>query len=86
MGIPCGSAEKNPTAMREIWVRSLGWEDSLEEGPATNSSILTWRIPWIEEPGKLQSMRLQMDVTEVTKHIYVHVFSIFSDATCRDEL
>ena len=36
---------KNPTAMRETWVRSLGWEDPLEEGMATHSSILAWRIP-----------------------------------------
>ena len=42
-------------AMQETWVRSLGWEDSLEKGVATHSSILVWRIPWIEEPGGLQS-------------------------------
>ena len=47
---------KNPPAMRETWVRSLGWEDPLEEGMATHSSILAWRIPWTEEPGGLQSM------------------------------
>ena len=50
---------KNPPAMQETWVRSLGWEDPLEEGMATHSSILAWRIPWIEEPGGLQSMGLQ---------------------------
>ena len=50
---------KNPPAMREIWVHSLGWEDALEEGTATHSSILAWRIPWTEEPGRLQSMVLQ---------------------------
>ena len=37
---------KSPTAMREIWVRSQGWEDPLEKGMATHSSILAWRIPW----------------------------------------
>ena len=37
---------KNPPAMQEAWVRSLGWEDSLEKGKATHSSILAWRIPW----------------------------------------
>ena len=37
---------KNPPAMRETWVRSLGWEDPLEKGMATHSSILAWRIPW----------------------------------------
>ena len=42
-------------------VRSLGWEYPLEEGMATHSSILAWRIPWIEEPGGLQSMGLQRD-------------------------
>ena len=42
---------KNLPMMRETWVRSLGWEDPLEEGLATHSSILAWKIPWIEEPG-----------------------------------
>ena len=50
---------KNLPAMWEIWVRSLGWGDPLEEGMATHSSILVWRIPWTEEPGGLQSMGLQ---------------------------
>ena len=46
-------------AMWETWVRSLGQEDTLEEGMATHSSILAWRIPCTEEPGELQSMGLQ---------------------------
>jgi len=50
---------KNPSAMWETWVRSLGWEDPLEKGTATHSSILAWRIPWAEEPGRLHSMGLQ---------------------------
>ena len=50
---------KNLPARREIWVRSLGWEDLLEKGMATHSSILAWRIPWTEEPGGLQSIGLQ---------------------------
>ena len=50
---------KNPPAMQETLVRSLGWEDPLEEGMATHSSILAWRIPWTEEPGGLQSMGWQ---------------------------
>ena len=57
-----GSNIKNLLAMQETqetWVRSLGWEDPLEEGMATHSSILAWRIPWTEEPGGLQSMGLQ---------------------------
>ena len=47
---------KNPPAMWETWLQSLGWEDPLEEGMATHSRILAWRIPWTEEPGGLQSM------------------------------
>ena len=50
---------KNPPAVRETWVRSLGWEDPLEEGMATHSNILAWRIPWTEEVGGLQSMGSQ---------------------------
>ena len=42
-----------------MWVQSLGWEDPLEEGMATHSSILAWRIPWTEEPGGLLSMETQ---------------------------
>ena len=45
--------------MQETWVRSLGREDPLEKEMATRSSILAWRIPWVEEPGRLQSMGLQ---------------------------
>ena len=47
---------KDPPAMQETWVRSLGWEDPLEKRMATHSSILAWRIPRTEEPGGLQSM------------------------------
>ena len=50
---------KNLPAMWEAWVWSLGWEDPLEKGKATHSSILTWIFPWTEEPGGLQSMGLQ---------------------------
>ena len=50
---------KNPPAMQETWVRSLGWEEPLEEGMATHSGILAWRIPWTEEPGGLKSIGLQ---------------------------
>ena len=50
---------KNLPAMQETWVQSLGWEDPLEKGKATHSSILAWRVPWTEEPGGLQSMGLQ---------------------------
>ena len=50
---------KNPPAMQETWVRSLDWENPLEKGKATQSSILAWKIPWMEEPGRLQSMESQ---------------------------
>ena len=50
---------KNLPSMQETWVRSLAWEDPLEKGMATPSSILAWRIPWTEEPGGLKSTGLQ---------------------------
>ena len=50
---------KNLPAMQETWVLSLGWDDPLEEGMTTHSSILAWRIGWTEEPGGLQSMGSQ---------------------------
>ena len=50
---------KHLPAMLETWVRSLGWEDPLEKEMATHSSILAWRTPWTEEPGRLQSTGLQ---------------------------
>ena len=52
---------KNPPVMQdpqETQIRSLGWEDPLEKGMATQLSILAWRIPWTEEPGGLQSLGL----------------------------
>ena len=51
---------KNPPAVQETQVRFLDQEDSLEKGMATQSNILAWRIPWTEEPGRLQSMGLQI--------------------------
>ena len=51
---------KNLPAMRETWVRSLGQEDPLEEGMATHSNFLAWRIPWTEGLGRLQSLGLQI--------------------------
>ena len=55
--------------MQETWVRSLGWEDPLEEEMATHFDILAWRIPWTEEPGRLQSMEVQeSDMTERSAH------------------
>ena len=67
---------KNLPAVRETWVRSLGWEDPLEKEMATHSSILAWRILWTEELGGLQSMgRKESDTTEGV-HFHFH-FSLY---------
>jgi len=58
-GFPLAQMVKNPPAMWETWVQPLGWEDPLEKGAATHSSILAWRIPWTKEPGRLQTTGLQ---------------------------
>ena len=55
--------KRQPT-MQETQVQSLGWEDLLEKEMATHSSIFAWKIPWTEEPGRLQSMGSQRDTTE----------------------
>ena len=70
MGFLGGSAVKNPPAMQKTqkWVSSLGQEDPLEEGMATHSSVLAWRIPGMEECGGLQSMESQRVRTEATEH------------------
>ena len=59
MGFPSGSGVKNLPSRQETWVQSLGREDPPEEGMATHSSILAWRILWTEKPGRLQSMGSQ---------------------------
>ena len=56
---PVAQWVKNSPAMQQMWVQSPGQEDPLEEEMATLSSILAWEIPWTEEPGRLQSMKLQ---------------------------
>ena len=64
----------NPPTMRETWDGSLGWEDPLEEGMATHSRILAWRIPWTEEPGGLQSTGLQrvgLDLSSQAQHTFI---------------
>ena len=61
---------KNLPAMREAWVQSLGWEDPLEKGMVTHSSILAWRIPWTEEPGGPSLWgHKESDTTEQLTHI-----------------
>ena len=78
MGFPGSLVIKNLPAMQEpqeTRVQSLGWEDPLEEGMATHSSILAQRIPWTEEPGRLQSMdsgRKESDKTEAKKALLLY--------------
>ena len=59
MGLPGGSDGKESASMQETQVQSLGWGDPLEKAMATHSSILAWEIPWTEETGRLQNLRLQ---------------------------
>ena len=66
-GLPRRLVVKNPPAMQETQVQSLGWEDPLEEEMATHSSILAWRTPWSEEPGGLQSVGPQKSWTRLCK-------------------
>ena len=67
---PCGSVVKNLPAVRETWVRSLGWEDPLEKGKVTSSSILAWRIPWtMQSMGSQSWTRLTF-----TFNVYWNVF------------
>ena len=64
MGFPSGSAVKNPFAMQETQVQSLGWEDPLEKEMAIPSTTLAWEIPRTEDPGRLRYMGLQeLDMT-----------------------
>ena len=64
--------------MQETWVPSLGWEDFLEKGMATHSSMLAWRIPWTKEPGGLQPMGLQrvgqLHFTSIDLYINIFIF------------
>ena len=75
-GFPVAQMVKNLPAMQETWIWSLGWEDPLEKGMATHSSILAWRIPWTEEPGGLQSMGSQ------TEKLIVSLFSLSDRKQC----
>ena len=59
LGFPGGSVVKNMPTKQETQAQSVVWDDPLEEGMATHSRILAWRIPWTKEPGRLHSMGLQ---------------------------
>ena len=69
MGFPGVSDSKESTCNVQDQVQSLGWEDPLEKGTATHSSILAWKIPWTEEPGRLQSMGSQSQTSLSDFHV-----------------
>ena len=77
--VPGGSDGKIPSAVQETWVWSLSWEDSLEEGTVTHSSILAWESAWAEEPGRLHSVGCkESDVTEWLSRAHHTVENQFS--------
>jgi len=65
---------KHLPTMWETQIQSLGWEDLLEKEMTTHSSTLAWKIPWMEEPGRLQSMGFQE--SDMTVRLHFHFFSI----------
>ena len=70
--------------MQEMQVQSLGWEDSLKKGMATHSSILTWRIPWTQEPGRLQSLGSQrVGHDGVTEHTHPERAEVWREVPLR---
>ena len=77
---------KNLPAMQETWIQSLGWEDPLEKGMHTHSSILIWTIPWTEEPGRLQfmgSLRAGPDwVTKTFTFLGMIIHSLWTNCPC----
>ena len=75
---------KNPPAMQETYIRSLGREDPLEKGMATHSSILAWRIPWTEEPGEPQSMGLQRVGHDWVTNTHIHTSR--EQVHCRNQI
>ena len=82
IGLPCWLRwSKNPPAIQETRVRSLGQEDSLEKGISTHSSILAWKLPWAEEPGRLQPMGSQgSDTTEwLTLSLFTYIIKLYGE-------
>ena len=65
---------KNLPAIQETQVQSLGWKDPLEKEMATHSSILAWRIPWTQEPGRLQSVEVSKE-SDTTEQLTLSLFS-----------
>ena len=81
-GFPGGSVLKNPPAMQETQVLSLGWEEPLEKGMATHSRILAWEIPGTEEPGGPQSVGSQKRQIGLSDLISNNIFAMFK-VLCR---
>ena len=80
---------KNQPALQETWVQSLVWDDPLEEGMATHSSILAWRIPWTEEPGGLHTVhgvaksRTRLSESAHTfKELWIHLVLFYKPYSC----
>ena len=74
---------KHLPVMWETWVQSLGWEDPLEKEMATHSSTLTWKIPWMEDPGRIKSMRVSKSQTQLsnfTTRLFLDSDIILSEA------
>ena len=69
---------KNPPAKQKTQARFPGWEDPLEEGMATHSSILAWRIPWTEEPGRLHAIGLQKVGHDWSKLACTHAYLLLN--------
>ena len=76
---------KRLPAMQETWVRSLGWEDPLEKEMAPHSSSLAWKIPWTEEPGRLQSMGSQR-VRHDCSHVWAEAHLLLPRGVCSWEV
>ena len=73
--------------MQETWVQSLGWEDPLEKGAATLSSILAWRIPWTVELGRLYSPwgHKELYATDLLSHTHTHTHTVLYEALFSDK-
>ena len=76
VGLPWWLRGKESVPMQETWVQSLGWDDPLEKETANHSSILTWEIPWTEDPGGLQSMGSKKSHTIPVKFFCEHIFPL----------
>ena len=80
MGFPGGPVVKNPPAIQETQILSLGWKEPLKKEMATHSNILAWEIPWTEEPSGLQSMgpqRVRQDWAAKQKQQYLHIICTY---------